>query len=265
MPSKRQAEHPEAELIARCFGCTYPRGHAVGAHAHEWDQVIFAASGVMRVLAAGRAWLVPTNRALLVPAGMRHELMAMSPVTLRTLYVRAGELHSPGADCEAFEVSPLLRELILHAVRLGRLRRDDPHEVRCLEMIRDSVAGERRAVLGVPLPEDPRALAAARAMIADPAGCEDLDALARMAGASRRTLERLFVTETGLTPARWRRRVRLLRAAELLVGGGSVSQVGVAVGYESTSAFIARFSELFGTTPGRYRSGSRSLQDRNAP
>ena len=67
-----------------------------------------------------------------------------------------------------------------------------------------------------------------------------------------RTLERRFVVETGSSLGRWRLRLRLTRALELLAAGMSVSDAGLAVGYASTSAFVAAFKRELGSTPGRY-------------
>ncbi|PYQ60799.1 MAG: AraC family transcriptional regulator, partial [Acidobacteria bacterium] len=76
--------------------------------------------------------------------------------------------------------------------------------------------------------------------------------VARASAASERTLERLFRAETGLPFGVWRQRARLLRALQLLAEGGAVAEVANAIGYESTSAFVAAFRRALGTTPGRY-------------
>src|SRR5436305_1492043 len=43
-----------------------------------------------------------------------------------------------------------------------------------------------------------------------------------------------------------------LRSLHLLAEGEAVAEVANAVGYESTSAFVAAFRRALGTTPGRY-------------
>ena len=90
---------------------------------------------------------------------------------------------------------------------------------------------------------------------ADPSDPAEIGALARAAGASSRTLQRLFASETGLRFAEWRRRLRLLHAAALLSTGASVTDAGLDAGYQSTSAFIAAFQRQLGATPLRYRNG----------
>ncbi|MGH9887478.1 MAG: helix-turn-helix domain-containing protein, partial [bacterium] len=80
-------------------------------------------------------------------------------------------------------------------------------------------------------------------------------------GASKRTLERLFRDETGMSFGAWRQQLRLLQALPLLAAGEPVTNVALSVRYESTSAFIARFRRVLGTTPGRYYADARGRAD----
>ena len=81
---------------------------------------------------------------------------------------------------------------------------------------------------------------------------EPVDRLARDAGAGRRTVERRFRAETGMSVGEWRQRARLVAALRLLAAGKPVSRVAAAVGYSTPSAFGAMFVRQMGTTPGRY-------------
>ncbi len=58
-----------------------------------------------------------------------------------------------------------------------------------------------------------------------------LEELCAGVGASKRTIERLFLRETGATVGRWRQQVRLMEALRLLADGMSVTQVAYLVGY----------------------------------
>ena len=55
-----------------------------------------------------------------------------------------------------------------------------------------------------------------------------------------------------MTFGQWRRHARFLDALRLLAEGRAVKAVARDAGYRSASAFVAAFSETFGTTPGRY-------------
>jgi AraC-like DNA-binding protein len=129
---------------------------------------------------------------------------------------------------------------------------DTPEHQRLVGVLVDQLRTLRQAPLQLPLPTDPRARTLADLLAADPAGRRDLTAAAAQAGASRRTLERLFRAETGLSIGRWRQRQRLIHALQLLAQGRSVTHVAHAVGYATPSAFTVMFHAELGTTPSRY-------------
>jgi len=106
--------------------------------------------------------------------------------------------------------------------------------------------------LDLPQPAEPRLRRVTQALLANPGDRRSLAAWARWAGASPRTLARLFLRETGLSFGAWRQRARLLQAVARLATGQAVTTVALDVGYDSPSAFIAAFRRQFGTTPRRY-------------
>jgi AraC-like DNA-binding protein len=67
-----------------------------------------------------------------------------------------------------------------------------------------------------------------------------------------KTIQRLFVKETGMTFGQWRQQARLLRALELLATGEKVIDVALALGYESPGAFATMFRKQFGQTPSQF-------------
>ncbi len=127
-----------------------------------------------------------------------------------------------------------------------------PEHRRLVEVIVDQLAVAPRTPLQLPMPRDRRARRLARALLADPAQPVPLDRLAAGVGASRRTLERLFLAETGMTIGQWRGRLRLVRAVEQLAAGQPVTAVAGALGYATPSAFTAMFRAQLGEPPRRY-------------
>jgi len=141
---------------------------------------------------------------------------------------------------------------VLHASRRNTLRRDDPGARRLARLLLDQLATLPVEPLQLPMPSDPRARRGAEALRADPGGRGVMARVARAAGASQRTLERLFLEETAMTLGRWRRRMRLVEALRLLAAGEPVTRVALDVGYATPSAFIEAFRRELGRTPGRY-------------
>ncbi|MBO9669246.1 MAG: helix-turn-helix transcriptional regulator [Sphingobium sp.] len=240
-------------LILRTLACTYFAGYHLPPHAHPWGQLIYAASGVMRVRTQDMLWIVPPARAIWAPAGVEHEIWAKGDFAMRTLYLAPALAVDLPRDSFAMDVSPLLRELVLHAVSVGMLDGSDDGHGRLAGVIADQIRTSATLPLSLPLPADPRAVRLAERLRDDPACDLELEALARAAGASTRTMQRLFLAETGLRFAEWRQRLRLLHGASLLGTGASVTQAGLDAGYAGTSAFIAAFRKQFGHTPARMR------------
>ncbi|HEY7807709.1 MAG TPA: helix-turn-helix transcriptional regulator [Croceibacterium sp.] len=235
----------------RCLAATYYDGFHIEPHRHRWGQLIYAGSGVMRVRSGDTLWIVPPARAVWAPAGVEHEIHGLGDFAMRTLYFPSAMVERLPAACCAIEVPPLLRELVLAAVERCPIDEADAGGMRLAEVTIDRIAEARELPLQLPLPRDPRALRLAERLQADPSSPAELSELAREAGASPRTVQRLFLAETGLAFSQWRQRLRLLHGAALLGGGTSVTEAALEAGYSGTSAFTAAFRRQFGVTPSR--------------
>ncbi len=227
----------------------YPPAFQVPEHAHGADQVIYATRGAMEVSAGQSFWLIPPQFAIWIPARTMHRIRMPGAVSMRTLYLRRGLAPKLPATCTVLHVMPLLRELIVEAVRIGPLRTRN----RLQGALRDLIVAQLQRASSVPmsltLPKDPRALAVAEALIARQADNPPLDSLCAGAGASVRTIERVFHSEVGSDFATWRRQARLMKAVELLAAGSLVKQAAFATGYRQPSAFVEMFRRTLGVTP----------------
>ena len=245
----------DADLIARGYAVTHPTATVVLPTALGWDQLLYASTGVMTVETDDGTWVVPPHRALWAPDGTRYRIVMHGRVSVRTLYLRSELAALPGG-LHAVNVPPLLRELIIHAVVTSPLYADTAEDQRLVGVLIDQLRTLPQAPLQVSMPTDPRARAVADRLAGDPGGTGtdtgDLTALAATVGASCRTLERLFRSETGLSLGRWRQRQRLVHALQLLAEGRSVTHVAHAVGYSTPSAFTVMFHAELGATPSRY-------------
>ena len=230
----------------------FPSGHAIRRHRHPSAQLIYGASGVMTVTTDQGRWVAPPQRAVWVPARVTHAIRMTGAVAMRTLYLDAATVPAAPVTCCVVPVSALLRELILRVIAFRQPYPLDGAEARVAAVVRDELAATPVAPLHLPMPRDQRLRAVTERLLADPADTRTLDAWSRSAGASGRTLARLFRAETGLSFARWRQQARLLRALELLGGGAAVTEVALDLGYDSPSAFITMFRANLGTTPGKY-------------
>jgi len=245
---------PVDEIARPVVGAAVDLGHgsAIPLHRHRRGQLVHASSGVMTVTTDEGTWVVPPQRAVWVPGGVEHRIQMSGRVEMRTLYLSGAALANLPSQCCVVSVSPLLRELLLRVVAMPQPFPLGGAAERLVAVLLDEIRTTEVKALHLPRPADRRLRRVADALLEAPADERRLADWAKAAGASPRTLERLFQRETGMSFGAWRRQLRLLHALQRLAGGEPVTSVALALGYESTSAFIAMFRRNLGRTPGRY-------------
>src|SRR5687768_2618547 len=164
-PTRQNARDIDGYPV-RGLAVTYRDGHRLDRHTHPWAQLVYAATGTMRVATPDAAWLAPPTRAIWVPGGVAHEIEMRGTVAMRTLYLATDDPRLTA--CRAIEVVPLLKELILHVVRIGMLDVDDPGHARIEGLLLDLLAAAETVPFQLPLPNDPRARALADRILAEP-------------------------------------------------------------------------------------------------
>ena len=236
----------------RTLSVTYYDGVHVAEHCHDWAQLIWARSGMMRVVVGSTMWLVPPTRAIWIPARTNHEFSAKGEVAFRTLYLAGERSQTVERQLGALEVSPLLAELILHVLTETMLDPYQPAHDRIAGVLVDLINAAPSIDLMLPLPADARALRLAALFHAQPDDNSRLPDLASKVGASVRTLQRCFVRETGMSVEAWRRKVRLIASTGFLATGTNATETAFNCGYGSPSAFIAAFKRQFSITPKQF-------------
>jgi AraC-like DNA-binding protein len=217
-------------------------GFVIAMHEHERDQLLYATSGIMRLRTVRETWIVPRDGAVYIPGGVQHAISMHGEVDMRTLYIDTKMNDAgPRAMC-VVAVSNLLRELILAFSEEPTLYDQEGCGGLITQMIELEIARARELSLKVPLPKEARLQRLCAEFLANPANWRTLDAWSDAAGASTRTLVRLFEHDLGVGFNRWRQRIRFHNALEALSRGEPISRVAQQHGYRSASPFSAAFS-----------------------
>ncbi len=262
----------------------------VQPHSHPWAQVALSSTGVIRMTAGRSTYLVPPTRALWIPPGVEHVVTVVEPADIRTLYIhQTPQRIGPGVprgerdawrECRVLEVSPLLRELVTHLPAdpdtlaplestTGRSRVDSTPSGGLLRsgryggsmtdrerwigaLILDELRRAQPLPLGIDLPNDKRLRSLCEAVLDEPTRWPTLDGWAREAGASARTVARLFRSELGTSFLQWRQQVLLARALSMAAKRMPMSAIAVELGYASPSAFTAMVRRSVGAPPSRF-------------
>jgi AraC-like DNA-binding protein/quercetin dioxygenase-like cupin family protein len=226
-------------------------GFEIPLHSHRRDQLLYAAHGIMRLRTEQEAWVVPRHSAVYIPAGTDHSVSMHGDVDMRTLYIdERGSDDLFGRVC-VIAVSDLLRALILALSEEPVEYEADSRAGLIARLIEIEVGQARELSLNIPLPNDPRLQRLCAALLADPSDRRTLDAWSAVAGASARTLARLFDRDLGMSFNQWRQRIRFHSAVEALSRGEPIARVAHRHGYRSASAFSSAFGKVMGAPPSR--------------
>ena len=232
---------------------TFEDGFEIAPHRHPRDQFIYAVTGVMRVRTATEAWIVPPDRAVYLPAHTDHAITMRGRVEMRTLYIASNAHRDLPPAPAVLEVSLLLRELVLALIDEPVVYDEKGRGGAAAFLILSEIAKARRLALVIPMPRDPRLLRVCNALMADPSNRTTLDNWVDTAGASVRTLARLFEADLGISFAAWRQRVRFHNALEAIIAGEPITRVAERSGYQSASAFSSAFRKAMGQAPSELR------------
>jgi AraC-like DNA-binding protein len=230
----------------------YSHAHIIPLHFHDRDQIVYASRGVMTVRTKTGTWVVPPQRAVWIPAGIPHTITMSGLVAMRTLYLKPRLVTTLPRDCRVMNISALLKELVLHACRVGKLKKKTKSGEHLIGMIIDQLQVLETVPLRLPHLSDPRARRVADVLTAHPSDERTLAQICRRSGGSKRTIERLFQEEVGMTFGKWRQQLRLMQAMRLLAEGTKVTHAALEAGYSTASAFISMFRKNLGTTPTQY-------------
>lgn len=199
---------------------------------------VLAAAGLLDGLRATTHWMAADRLA------QRYPHVEVDP---NVLYVDNGAILTSAGAAAA------------HDLCLYIVRRDFGAQVagalaRCAVMPLERAGGQSQFIVHRP-PEEALSLAPVLSEISQNLRDDHaLEAIARRAGMSVRTLTRQFRKEVGTTPAAWVAAERVRRAQLLLeTTSMSVEQIASEVGMGSASVLRERFSKTLGTTPQQYR------------
>lgn len=226
-----------------------PPRHQFPEHAHTWNQVVYAISGVLTVTVEGRSFAISPEQAVWLPTGLRHRVGTLLGAEFRSLWIAEGAGAGLPDRPTVFAVSPLLQALIVEAAALDGAADPDGYAGRVTALILDQLRRARALPGALPWPRAGALVRLCEALYDDPAEPRGPEAWGQALGMSGRTLARRFQAEMGMSLRSWRRRLRLFKAIELLGGGHSVTRTAMELGYGSTSAFVYAFRREMGCSP----------------
>lgn len=233
-------------------GARQPQGMHVPQHAHTDGMLLLVQEGLVLVQSGTQVWPLHPGRVGWLPPRLAHEVRWFGRSRGTLLYVRDDACAPLPAQPRAWNRTALLEALILRLASGDEARQPAHHAEQVFALLCAELDLTQDVPFALPLPRERRLLDLALRLLDEPADPSGIEAWALRLNMSARTLMRRFRFETGVTFGQWRQQARLLRALDHLSRGRTVTDVALAVGYESTSAFIGSFRASFGVTPSQY-------------
>jgi AraC-like DNA-binding protein len=236
----------------------WPSGEASSLQSHARGHLVYAATGVLTVHTERGTSVVPANRIAWTPAEFEHFHRAHGDTDMRIVFLAPSLARRVPTHPAVFLASNLAREVFLTLT--GPRATDLEHSARSRlhRVLVDELHEATEQPLQLPEPKDDRLQALARLLYENPSDNGSLAEHGKAIGASARTLSRLLHDELGMTFYEWRTQLRIYHALVLLAEGRDTTQTAFACGWANSSSFIAAFTAIIGTTPGRYRTGRQN-------
>ena len=223
-------------------------------HAHDFGQLISADRGSMYVGTSDRVLLLSPAMTVWIPPDAQHWLRFASENVMRYVDVSRDEATQIGNTCRIFTTTPLLNALFKATMPEDNKRRSLDHTDAVHALLRMEIQSAKDVPLSLLLPQDDRIRGLAVLALENPGSIRSVENWLSEASASRKTIERLFISETGFPPSQWLRQARVLHAVSLLANGQKVTTVAFDVGYDSSSAFSYMFRQTLGISPRAFMS-----------
>lgn len=266
LPADPALYAPDARRPLRVRARHLAAATRIAPHRHPWAQLAYSTTGVLHVSADQHTYIVPPSRAVWVPPDVEHVVTVIEDAELRALYLhqdggRVGPqpltpTPAPSDEawrrCRVLEVSPLLRQLVEQLPQGAPSAAEHERERLIAALVQDELCRARTLPLGVGLPQDKRLRALCEAVLEDPARHATLEGWAAEAGASVRTVARLFRQELGTSFVAWRQQVLLAKALSMAARKRPVAHIAAALGYTSASAFTAMVRRAVGMPPSKF-------------
>ncbi len=244
------------EPAAYCFHKTFePAGPTVFTMDRHY--LLYAYAGTLQLEANGRRWLLPPARAAFIAAGEPITISILTKVTSASVLFSPTVFLAPKTPLVVFDMSSLARELIAECRPwVSQNEPLSPYAAQIFSTLATVVENLVKTPSACSLPV-PKSIGLVKALEMTESQYDNdpkFTDIALATGQSERALARRFSAEMGMTWREVLRRIRLMKAVELLAGSDEpVTTIAFNVGYRSLSAFNAAFQDLIGKTPSQYR------------
>lgn len=254
--AKRFEDHEYLQTVPRpvaAMAKSYPAGYSGYQHSHARAQLLYAASGTMRLTMDRGCWIIPPRRAVWLPPGYSHQTGSVGQLEMRTLYIDPAMDFIPLPKTpRMLHVSPLLHELVLRVIAMPIEYDEEGQDGQIVRTLLGEIDWTPIHPVSLPSLQDERLRRMEQSLLSAPDDPSTLEQWAAKLSISPRTLMRLIRKDTELTFQAWRDQIRTFVAIPMLNEGRPFAEIADELGYDTAWAFTAMFKRVTGKVPSQY-------------
>ncbi|MDO6428532.1 AraC family transcriptional regulator [Thalassotalea sp. 1_MG-2023] len=229
-----------------------PAQAGVEFYQHPQSQFLFITSGVLAVITKSGRYIIPACHGILIPANIRHELLAKTDVTLTTVYITDETFEATINQPFVAHASTFFKALMDELLAIPSPDKQTHVHHRLIHVFQDYLPQLIKRDTFLPYPQDERLIAIIEKLQKYPSMKSDLLSWGKFVQTSARTLTRNFKKETGLTYSQWRQRLNIQVAIKHLAQKDEIASIAALLGYQSSSSFIYMFRQQVGISPKQF-------------
>lgn len=237
----------------------FPIGTVFPSQKAPWGKVLYAVSGIVKFNISGVLYLSPPAYAIWIPPGVEHESRTQAAVRYASVYLRIDCCADmPRQPC-TIALNDLIKAIMKNYSERGIMQPATDEDHRLALVLLDQLRLAPRHDSYLPTSDDTLINTLINELQAAPGARRSFSEWARLLNTTERTLSRRWRQSLGLSFNEWRQRLKLVTALSQLDAGRPVQDIAADLGYSNTSAFIAMFRQLTGTSPQQMRKGHLQL------
>lgn len=233
---QRAADLQNVQRPIAAMARTYEQSVDFGWHSHRRGQFLQIVDGFMTARTPDTSFIIPSGYGLLIAPEVPHAVHSHGRVSMQSLYIEPDPgVPLPWEPVRVIATSPLLSATASAFLEQPTLYDEDGRGGRLAALILEEIALAREGPFALPMPSDKRLQRLCRDLTETPSIDLDIDRWADNLGMSRRTMTRKFRTQTGMSFAEWRRRLRTAHVMRRQAEGVRLEEAAADVGYRSLS------------------------------
>ena len=230
---------------------TFPAGTEFPPQQAPWGKLLFPLTGIAEFVIADEVLLSPPSYAIWMPPGVEHRSRLTHAACFTTLYIVTERCTGLPSQVETLSIPPIVKVIAQDFANRDVTVPVTPEDHRLAEVVLDQCRSARLHHRYLPATDDPYLQPILKHLRESAGDRRSLAAWARQLNTTERTLSRRWRSAIGISFQEWRQRNKLVAAVTALDEGRPVHVVAADLGFRSSSAFIAMFRQMTGTSPAR--------------